>query len=59
MKLGFKTFIGALIWGVGVAASPEGAHIVGPTVAGVAQGVGIILTALGIRHAVAKNGSGA
>jgi hypothetical protein len=58
MKLGWKTVAGGILWGLAVAASPEGAHIAGPVVSGVAQGIGIILTAFGIRHAIAKNGQG-
>lgn len=58
MKFGWKSIFGALLWGIGVASSPDGAHLVGPAVAGVAQGIGIILTAVGLRHAVAKNGAG-
>lgn len=58
MKFGWKTVGGAILWGLAVAASPDGAHIAGPVLSGVAQGIGIILTALGIRHAIAKNGAG-
>ena len=57
MKLGAKTFLGCIIWGIGMIASPDGAAIVGEKVATVAQAVGGVLAALGIRHAVAKNGS--
>ena len=58
MRFGWKTLTGALLWGIGVAASPDGAALVGPAISGVAQGVGIILTAVGLRHATAKNGQG-
>lgn len=58
MKLGVKTFLGCIIWGVGMIASPDGAAIVGEKVATVAQAIGGVLAALGIRHAVSKNGTG-
>lgn len=52
--LAWKTITGAIVWAVGIAAAPEHAGLLGPVWSGVAQGLGVILTALGLRHAIAK-----
>lgn len=57
MRLGWKTISGAILWGVGILTSPEVfAALPGP-LASVVSVVGVVLGALGVRHAIAKGPS--
>jgi hypothetical protein len=53
-----KTIWGGILAALSFALSPAGLAILPPKVTGVATGVGIILTTVGVRHAIAKNGTG-
>lgn len=54
MKLGWKTITGGLLYGIGIASQPDVLAILPPQAGGLVQAIGVVLAALGIRHAIAK-----
>lgn len=52
--MGWKTVVGALVWGIGQLAGPEVAGYLTSAVAGVVQAIGGVLAIVGARHAIAK-----
>jgi hypothetical protein len=52
--MGWKTILGAVVWGVGQLAGPDVAGYLTSTVAGAIQAVGGVLAIIGARHAIAK-----
>ncbi len=53
-RLGWKTIVGALVWGLGYVSSPEALSMMPPKVAAIVTAVGAILAAFGLRDAGAK-----
>ncbi len=54
MKFGWKTITGAVVWAVGMLSQPEVFAILPDSVGKVIMAVGGVLSAVGLRHAVAK-----
>lgn len=57
MRLG-KSIVGAIVTATGVLLDPSAFAVLPHKVATVVTAVGGILTVLGLRHAISKNGSG-
>lgn len=54
MRLGWKTITGALVWVVGTLSHPDIFATLPANVAAVVSAVGVVLGAVGVRHAIAK-----
>lgn len=53
-KLGWKTILGAAIWGIGQLGGPDVLGILNDAVGNATSAIGGVLSAIGLRHAVAK-----
>lgn len=54
MRLGWKTVLGALTAAVGIATSPAALGVLPGATAGALKAVGVLVTAIGARHAIAQ-----
>jgi hypothetical protein len=55
--MGWKTITGAIVAAVGYLARPDVLHVLPPKVAAVVQAAGAVLAIIGLRHAIAKQGT--
>lgn len=58
VKFGWKTITGAVVTALGWLAQPQVLQLLPEKVSYIVTAAGAVLTAVGIRHAVAKNAAG-